>query len=118
MKGHWFEFENRKIYLEEQEMFKVHEYYVIQQNADYFRENYPFLPEDKIMEIAYAWRDKEMQDGYSNEEALSEVLEEYDLLDEDFDDSEAWEDDSDRSCKDCPPSECTGHCMSCYYRTV
>ena len=34
------------------------------------------------------------------------------------DDSAAWEDDSDRSCKDCPPDECTGHCMSCYYRPV
>ena len=33
-------------------------------------------------------------------------------------DHAAWEDDSDRSCKDCPPDECTGHCMSCYYRTV
>jgi hypothetical protein len=31
---------------------------------------------------------------------------------------EEWEDDSDRSCKDCPPSECNGHCMSCYYRSV
>ena len=37
---------------------------------------------------------------------------------EEFDDSEAWEDDSDRGCKDCPPDECTGHCMSCWYRPV
>lgn len=37
---------------------------------------------------------------------------------EDFDDSLEWEDDSDRGCKDCPPEECTGHCMSCYYRPV
>lgn len=37
---------------------------------------------------------------------------------EDFDDSEAWEDDSDRGCSDCPPSECTGHCMSCAYRPI
>lgn len=41
-----------------------------------------------------------------------------DRPDEDFDDSEAWEDDSNRGCKDCPPDECTGHCMSCYYRPV
>lgn len=34
------------------------------------------------------------------------------------DDSAAWEDDSDRGCKDCPPDECHGHCMSCYYRPV
>lgn len=37
---------------------------------------------------------------------------------EEFDDSAAWDDDSDRSCKDCPPDECTGNCMSCWYRTV
>ena len=37
---------------------------------------------------------------------------------EDFDDSPAWEDDSDRGCEDCPPEECTGHCSSCYYRPV
>ena len=43
-----------------------------------------------------------------------ESLDEY----EDFDDSPAWEDDSDRGCKDCPDDECTGHCMSCYYRPV
>ena len=37
---------------------------------------------------------------------------------EDFDDSPAWEDDSDRGCEDCPDDECTGNCMSCYYRPV
>ena len=38
--------------------------------------------------------------------------------DEEFDDYPAWEDDSNRGCKDCPDDECTGHCMSCYYRPV
>ena len=39
--------------------------------------------------------------------------------DEDYEDTYVEvEDDSDRSCKDCPESECTGHCFSCYYRTV
>jgi len=37
---------------------------------------------------------------------------------EEFDESAAWDDDSNRSCKDCPPEDCNGHCMSCYYRTV
>ena len=37
---------------------------------------------------------------------------------EEIDDSAAWEDDSDRGCADCPPDECHGHCMSCYYRPV
>ena len=29
-----------------------------------------------------------------------------------------WNDDSCRGCTDCPEDECTGHCMSCYYRPV
>lgn len=29
-----------------------------------------------------------------------------------------YEDDSSRGCSDCPDNECTGHCMSCYYRSV
>lgn len=38
---------------------------------------------------------------------------------EEDDDAAAWhEDGSSRGCKDCPPEECTGHCMSCFYRTV
>lgn len=52
---------------------------------------------------------------------LNDVENENDYEDydeEEFDDSAAWEDDSDRGCKDCPPDECTGHCMSCYYRPV
>ncbi len=30
---------------------------------------------------------------------------------------EEWDDGSDVSCSDCPESECTGHCMSCPYRS-
>ena len=33
-------------------------------------------------------------------------------------DEDGYDDDSDRGCKDCPEDECTGHCMSCYYRPV
>lgn len=89
MQGHWFEFENRQIYLDENEMFQVHEYYVVQRNADYFRDNFPHLAEeDKIMEMAWEWRDKELQEGYSNEDALSEVLEEFGLLDDGTDDDD------------------------------
>lgn len=40
--------------------------------------------------------------------------------DDDFDAMEAEYDPTDDridvSCKDCPDDECTGHCMSCYYR--
>lgn len=52
--------------------------------------------------------DTEYKEHY--EEHMREEMEE--------EDPEAWEDDSYRSCADCPPDECTGHCMSCYYRTV
>ena len=31
-------------------------------------------------------------------------------------DMEAEYNPTDVSCKDCPDDECTGHCMSCYYR--
>lgn len=33
-------------------------------------------------------------------------------------DPDAYGDDSDRTCDDCPPEECTGRCSNCYYRTV
>lgn len=35
-----------------------------------------------------------------------------------FDDSPAWDNGSGVSCGDCPDEECTGHCMSCFYRPV
>ena len=35
-----------------------------------------------------------------------------------YDDDVSFEDDSDRGCSECPDDECTGHCMSCYYRPV
>lgn len=31
---------------------------------------------------------------------------------------EEWYDGSDVGCNDCPEDECTGHCMSCPYRSV
>ena len=31
---------------------------------------------------------------------------------------EAWDDGSDIGCGDCPDDECTGHCMSCSYRSI
>lgn len=42
----------------------------------------------------------------------------YDYDPDDYDYEEDPEDDSYRSCADCPPEECDGHCMSCYYRSV
>ena len=82
MVGHWFKFRNRQVYLESDEIFQVHEYYVVERNANYLRENYPQLTEDKVMEMAWVWRDKELKDGYSNEDALEELLEEYGLNEE------------------------------------
>lgn len=88
MEGNWFNFKNRHVYLEADEIFQVHEYYVVQRNANYLRDNYPQLTEEKIMEMAWDWRYKELQDGYSNEDALKELLEENRLNEED--DSEPW----------------------------
>lgn len=79
MKGHWFKFENRQIYLDENEMFQVHEHYMVQRNADYLRENYPRLTEDEILTISWEWRDTELKEGYSNEDALEEMIEKYEL---------------------------------------
>ena len=82
---------------------------------------------DRMCEIATKALHKMLED---DEEAamefFSEELElEYDErkffetpTEDEYDDSAAWEDDSDRGCKDCPPDECTGHCMSCFYRPV
>lgn len=43
-----------------------------------------------------------------------------DLFDDpDYDyEREAWDDGSDIGCGDCPDDECTGHCMSCSYRSI
>ena len=38
---------------------------------------------------------------------------------EETDDSDwEYEKSERRGCSDCPDDECTGHCMSCYYRPV
>lgn len=66
----------------------------------YFREECEVTPE----EAEWLGLDADMLSGNAKED--------------DFDDSAAWEDDSNRGCKDCPPDECTGHCMSCFYRPV
>lgn len=31
---------------------------------------------------------------------------------------EEYKDDSEIGCSDCPDDECTGHCMSCSYRSI
>jgi len=66
-------------------------------------------------EVAYGYIHFEVLVDEAEEKLANEFL---DRLDDEFDDSAAWKDDSDRSCGDCPDDECTGHCMSCYYRTV
>ena len=72
----------------------------------------------KLMEID----SEEAMEFLRNELDLTEEEKKYFEIPTEDDDYEedpaAWEDDSYRSCKDCPDDECTGHCMSCYYRTV
>ncbi len=45
------------------------------------------------------------------------IVMEYDEEEDGYDEYDL-EDDSDRNCSDCPPEECDGRCMSCYYRSV
>ena len=85
---------------------------------------------ERFVEIATKALHKLLEDDYDDameffEEELE--LEEYERKffevpmedNKDWDDSYGcYEDDSDRSCEDCPPDECDGHCMSCYYRPV
>lgn len=82
---------------------------------------------DRMCEIATKALHKMLEDD--EEAAMEFFAEELELeyderkffetpTEDEYDDSAAWEDDSDRGCKDCPPDECTGHCMSCYYRPV
>lgn len=68
------------------------------------------LDADDHVETSFTPR--EVDEEWDSLELFEEIYE------EDFDDSEAWQDDSDRGCSDCPPSECTGHCMSCSYRPI
>lgn len=94
-----------------------------------------YIPRDRLIEIATLAIDGLLQDSESSAmEYFSETMELSDEereffevpLEEDFygcstneiDDGDGYEDDSDRGCKDCPPDQCTGHCMSCYYRPV
>lgn len=82
---------------------------------------------DRMCEIATKALHKMLEDD--EEAAMEFFAEELELeyderkffetpTEDEYDDSAAWEDDSDRGCKDCPPDECTGHCMSCFYRPV
>ena len=89
-----------------------------------------YIPRCRLEELATQFKDGLIEDDEESAmEYFDEVCEmtesekkffgiETESEEEDFDDSPAWEDDSDRGCEDCPPEECTGHCMSCYYRPV
>ena len=78
-----------------------------------------FVSENEIDEEQMDFFGFKKENGYYYEQDYEEKFVEDEIyFDEEFDDSAAWEDDSDRGCKDCPPDECTGHCMSCYYRPV
>lgn len=73
------------------------------------------LETDKDFAMEYFDSECEMEDY---EKEFFGIESETESEDGEFDDSHAWEDDSNRGYKDCPDSECTGHCMSCYYRPV
>lgn len=76
--------------------------------ADFFGINY----EQMQTYSRYYERESYERDDYGDEEPWDYEERNYQRLSDDY------EDDSDRGCKDCPPDECTGHCMSCWYRPV
>ena len=58
----------------------------------------------------------EYDDGnvyWETNDKLNEHIDEDGFCDYDYESTEPV-----RGCKDCPPDECTGHCMSCWYRPV
>ena len=77
MKGHWFEFENRKVYLDEDEMHKVHQHYIVQCTADYLRENNPNWTEDKVQAIAIETRRQMLKYDYTEDEAIEIAIGDY-----------------------------------------
>ena len=76
------------------------------EEAEFFGINY------EEMETYSRYYDEE--DDYGDEESWSYEERNYQRLSDD----EGYVDDSERGCKDCPPDECNGHCMSCYYRPI
>ena len=60
----------------------------------------------------------DLKTALANPTIRAEILDILNGEDREADFDASYDDDSDRSCKDCPPGECNGHCMSCSYRTV
>ena len=74
MKEHWFNFPNRKICLDEDEMHMVHQYYIVQSTADYIRENNPDWSEEKVQEVAVEARRQMDKYGFEEETAIEEAV--------------------------------------------
>ena len=120
--GYYYSHWNTSEIVKQRMLSAALEYYRTLTETDY-------IPRCRLEELATQFKDGLIEDD--EDQALiyfDEVCEMSDSekeffrieteSEDDFDDSPAWEDDSDRGCKDCPDDECTGHCMSCYYRPV
>lgn len=57
------------------------------------------------------WNNEIKWTGYQYE------MDEYVDADDEDPEADAWDDGSDIGCGSCPENECTGHCMSCPYRS-
>lgn len=73
------------------------------------------LDSEDYVDTEISAREVDDEDLSLYEELGKEIEEEYE---DDFDDSDAWDDGSNLGCSDCPEDECTGHCMSCAYRPI
>ena len=121
--GYYYSHWNTSEIVKQRMLSAALEYYRTLTETDY-------IPRCRLEELATQLKDRLIEDDEEFAmEYFDEVCEmsdeekeffgiETESEEEDFDDSPAWEDDSDRGCEDCPPEECTGHCMSCYYRPV
>lgn len=74
-----FKYEIKGVVLDEYDMQRIHEYYEQRCTAEFLAENYD-LNEKLAMELAYLVRRKMDKYGYTEEEAVNEVLAEAEIL--------------------------------------
>lgn len=76
MENHIFRLQNgSKAEMSVIDMQNVHKYYECQCTADYIRENFPDLSEDKIQEYASEVRTSMDKYDYSEDEAIDAIME-------------------------------------------
>ena len=70
----------QKVELDEADMYRVHQHYIEQMTANYLRENHPAWTEEKVQTIAVEVRRQMLKNDFSEEEAIEEVLSEFESM--------------------------------------